>query len=528
VTNPLLGKVRLGRDPRQRREMVGAVKTCSAALAVLLLITPCFAEINRPIQTESGLVTGVTGRDASITVFRGIPYAEPPVGSLRWTPPRSPQSWEGVRKAEHFSDACAQIFPTGDFPKSEDCLYLNVWTPSESRGTGLPVMVWIHGGGMRVGSSREALYDGEELAKKGVVVVTLNYRLGIFGFFAYPELTKESAHHASGNYGLLDQLTALKWVHSNIAAFGGDPEKVTIFGQSAGAFSVNSLVASPLSKGLFRAAISESGGVGAGFGRTTLPSLEESEKAGIKVAESVGAHSLAELRALPTDKLLEAGGFPGANVDGWFFPESPAAILKEGKENKVTMIIGSNSDEGQHFIRSALPASGFIQHAEETYGNDSAEYLKVYPGDSDQSAKVSQQQQFADRTALAERKLAADLVRSGAKVFLYYFTYLDEGSYNSEPPTLGLRLGADHGAELPYVFGLLNHWKTTVPENDLMLQKVVMSYWTNFAKTLDPNGTDLSLWTSFARSDIDVMVLDRNVGMRTHPRTAQLSFLQTH
>src|SRR5207248_402254 len=155
-------------------------------------------------------------------------------------------------------------------------------------------------------------------------------------------------------------------------------------------------------------------------------------------------------------------------------------------ENKVTMIIGSNSDEGQHFIRSALPASRFVQHAEETYGNDSAEYLKVYPADSDQSAKVSQQQQFADRTALAERKLAADIVRSGAKVFLYYFTYLDGGSYNSEPPMLGLRLGADHGAELPYVFGLLNHWKTTVPENDLMLQKAVMSYWTNFAKTLDP------------------------------------------
>jgi para-nitrobenzyl esterase len=495
-------------------------------VVLMLLMTPCFAEMRQPVRTDSGLVNGVPGRDASITVFRGIPYAEPPLGKLRWTPPHPPRSWKGVRTADRFSDGCAQVFPKGDFPKSEDCLYLNVWTSAKSAGAGLPVMVWIHGGGFRVGSSREALYDGEELAKKGVVVVTMNYRLGIFGFFAYPELTRESAHHASGNYGLLDQLAALKWVHRNIAAFGGDPNKVTIFGQSAGAFSVNAQVASPLSKGLFRAAISESGGVGAGFGRTALPSLEESEKAGVKTAESLGAHSLAELRALPTEQLLQAGGFSGANVAGWFFPESPAAIFKQGNENKVTMILGSNSDEGQHFLRSVMNAGEFVKHAEKTYGKDAAEYLKLYPGDSDQSAKISQQHQFADRTALSERELAGQATRNGARVYLYYFAYLDAGGYNSEPPTLGLRLGADHGAELPYVFGLLNHWETTVPGGDLKLQNIVMAYWTNFAKRLDPNGPGLPAWKPFKAGSDAVMVLDKTVGMQPHPRAAQIDFLQ--
>jgi len=379
-----------------------------------------------------------------------------------------------------------------------------------------------------VGSPREALYDGEELARKEVVVVTVNYRLGVIGFLAHPELTKESPHHASGNYGLLDQLAALKWVQRNIAAFGGDPKKVTIFGESAGAFSVNSHVASPLSNGLFRAAISESGGVGAGFGRTELPSLEESEKKGVKFAESVGAHSLAELRAMPAEKLLQAGGFPQANVDGWFFPESAASLFKEGKENKVPFLLGSNSDEGQHFIRSVLPASEYIGQAKKDYGDDVAQFLRLYPSDSDQAAKISQQHQFSDRTALATRNLAGDVARGGTKVYLYYFAYQDGGVYDTETPTLGLRLGADHGGELWYVFGVLNHWKTAVPEADLKVQNTVMSYWTNFAKTLDPNGGGLPAWKPVGQSTDQVMVLDQSVGTQPHPRAAQLDFLHTH
>jgi para-nitrobenzyl esterase len=503
------------------------VKNCWIVLATAVLLTPYFAEMKRAVRTESGLVSGVAATDASVIVFKGIPYAEPPLGNLRWTAPRPPLRWDGVRNADHFSDACAQIFPKADFPKSEDCLCLNVWTPAKSRGAGLPVMVCIHGGGLMVGSPREALYDGEELARKGVVVVTVNYRLGIIGFFAHPELTKESPHHASGNYGLLDQLAALQWVHRNIAAFGGDPKKVTTFGESAGAFSVNSHVASPLSNGLFRAAISESGGVGAGFGRTELPSLEESEKKGVTLAESLGAHSLAELRAMPAEKLLPAGGFPQANVDGWFFPESAASLFKEGKENKLPILLGSNSDEGQHFVRSVLPASEYIERAQKDYGDDATKFLTLYPSDSDEAAKISQQHQFSDRTALATRNLAADIARRGTKVYLYYFAYQDGGAYDTETPTLGLRLGADHGGELWYVFGVLNHWKTAVPETDLKMQDTVMSYWTNFATTLDPNGADLPLWKP-VESNNQVMVVDERVGMQPHPRAAQLDFLQSH
>ena len=494
----------------------------------MLLVTPCLAARKSMVQTQSGLVSGVAGIDAAITVFKGIPYAEPPVGNLRWTAPRPPRSWQGVRQADHFSDACTQIFPKLDSAKTEDCLYLNIWTPASSAAAALPVIVWIHGGGFRVGSGREPLFDGEDLAKRGLLVVTLNYRLGIFGFFVHPELTKESTRAASGNYGLLDQLAALQWIQRNIAAFGGDPNKVTIFGQSAGALSVNCLVASPLAKGLFRAAISDSGGVGAGFGRTDMPSLEEREKAGVKLAESVGARSLAELQALPAQKLLQIGTIIGPNVDGWLLPESVDSLLKSGRENKVPMLSGSNSDEGQHMIRSAWPARDYVEHARLAYDEDAKEFLVLYPSDSDDSAKASQQRQFADQVALGERALADDVVRGGANAFLYYFSYLDTGDYNSEPSTLGLKLGADHGAELPYVFGLLNRWKSAVPESDLKLQNVVMSYWTNFVKTLNPNGRALPVWKSFRDSRDAAMVLDQSVGMRAHPRGAQLEFFRAH
>ena len=222
------------------------MRKCSVVLLTTILVSCGFAQMQQPVRTESGAVSGIPGKDTSITVFKGIPYAEPPVGKLRWTAPRPAQPWQGVRKADRFTDGCPQNFPKLGTPMNEDCLYLNVWTPAKSSSAALPVLVWIHGGGLLVGAAREPLFDGEELAKKRIVIVTLDYRLGVLGFFAHPELTKESPHHASGNYGFLDELAALKWIHDNIAAFGGDPNKVTIFGQSAGALSVNALVASPL------------------------------------------------------------------------------------------------------------------------------------------------------------------------------------------------------------------------------------------------------------------------------------------
>ncbi|MBS1850565.1 MAG: carboxylesterase family protein [Acidobacteria bacterium] len=495
--------------------------------SAVLMAGICYAQIAQPVHTDGGQVRGVPGRDRSITAFKGVPYAEPPVGNLRWVEPHPPRPWEGVRNADHFSDGCAQNFPQGDFPKSEDCLYLNVWTPAKSGKAGLPVMVYIHGGGLRVGSAREALYDGEELAKKGIVVVTLNYRLGILGFFAHPELSRQSPYHTSGNYGLLDQNAALQWVNRNISAFGGDPRKVAVFGQSGGAFSVVSQVVSPLSKGLFRAAIVESGGVGPGFARTELLSLEDGEKAGVKFAESVGVRTVAELRAMPAEKLLSAGSAE-ANVDGRFFPASPLALLQEGKQNKVAMIVGSNSDEGQHLFRSPLPPGEYLDKARTAYGPDADKFLTLYPNDSEDASHISQQRMFADRMAWGEQNLAAAMAGVGANVYLYYFDYLDEGGYNGEPATLGLRLGADHGAELPYVFGLLNHWKAAVPYQDLQLQNTVMQYWTNFVRNLNPNGQGLPVWHAFHGFDSPLMVLDKSPSMRRHPRAAQVEFLRAH
>src|SRR5690242_10614928 len=270
------------------------------AVFTLMLLAVAICSAADQVRTQSGVVEGGRTVDG-VRAFKGIPFAAPPVGNLRWRPPQAAQSWTGVRKATQFGARCMQgriyedmVFR--DSGPSEDCLYLNVWTPATSADARLPVMVWIYGGGFQAGSASEPRQEGENLAKKGVIVVSLNYRLGIFGFFSHPELTRESPHHASGNYGLLDQVAALKWVQTNIGAFGGDPAKVTIAGQSSGAFSVNMHVASPLSKGLFRAAIAESGGVGAGFARTGLPSLSESEQAGVKLAESLGARSLADLR----------------------------------------------------------------------------------------------------------------------------------------------------------------------------------------------------------------------------------------
>lgn len=505
------------------------MKIAWAACIAILATAPCQAAISSPVKTENGLVRGVPGRDAAITAFKAIPYAQPPIGKLRWTLPRPARNWSGVRKADKFSAGCAQLFPQAQFPRSEDCLYLNVWTPANAAAARLPVMVWIHGGGLRVGSAAEPLYDGEEIARKGVVVVTFNYRLDVFGFLAHPELSKESGHNSSGNYGLYDQVAALRWVQKNIAAFGGDPAKVTIFGQSAGAYSVASHVASPVSKGLFRAAIIQS--LRSNYAAVPMRSLQEGEAAGVELARSVGANRLADLRTMPADKLLAANktGVPvSANVDGRFLPQSADEIYRAGRQNKVSVLIGSNSDEAQHAIRSALSAGDYMAKAQKDYGADAGAFLALYPGNSDLEAKEFQQRRLADLTAFGEQSLARQIAASGAQAYLYYFSYVDRGGYNSEEPVFGLKLGADHGAELPYTFGLLNHWNKPVPDDDRKLQTAMMAYWVNFATTLDPNGAGLPTWTPVTQTGDDVMVFDRSLGMQTHPRAAQLRFQTLH
>jgi para-nitrobenzyl esterase len=513
-------------QPLSREEFM---KLALAACIALLVTAPCHAGIDSAVKTQSGMVSGVAGRDAAITAFKGIPYAKPPVGKLRWALPQAPAKWKGVRRADQFSAGCAQLFPKATFPQSEDCLYLNVWTPAKAPNAKLPVMVWIHGGGLRVGASAEALYDGEEIAKKGVVVVSFNYRLDVFGFFAHPELSKKSGYGASGNYGHYDQLAALRWVQRNVAAFGGDPSKVTIFGQSAGAYSVANQVASPMSKGLFRAAIIES--LRGNYALTPMQSLSEAEAAGTAFARSVGANSLAELRALPVEKLLAAShsaGAPTANVDGRFLPRSPDDVYRSGNQNKVPVMIGSNSDEAQHSIKSALSSVAYIAKAETAYGSDAAAFLALYPGGTDLEAKEHQQRQLADVTALGEQAFARFVSASGQTAYNYYFSYVDNGSYNAEPVKFGLKLGADHGSELPYTFGLLNHWDKPVPDTDRNMQTVMMGYWVNFAKALDPNGEGLPIWKPVAPDSDEIMVFGDKIGMRMHPRAAQIRFLRSH
>ncbi|HEX5084247.1 MAG TPA: carboxylesterase family protein, partial [Blastocatellia bacterium] len=356
-------------------------------LLLLSTLTASTRTVNDTVRVEGGLLEGVPSSGSSVHVFKGIPYAAPPVGDLRWRPPQPPAKWEGVRKADEFSDSCAQNLArsrnpwTAEFMSQsqagEDCLCLNVWTAAKTGGERRPVFVWIHGGAFTEGSGEVAVYDGAELAKKGLVVVTINYRLGVFGFLAHPELTKESSRNASGNYGLLDVVAALEWTHKNIAAFGGDPRRVTVAGQSAGAFAVHALMASPLAKGLFHRAIAQSG---SGLGRRNRD-LAEAEKDGVKFAESKGAHSIHELRAMSARDLTMGGGMRfGPVVDGWFLPADVEAIFAQGKQNDATILTGLTADEG-----SASPAYGklkadeFKKQVQQRFVDLAETFLKFYP-----------------------------------------------------------------------------------------------------------------------------------------------------
>lgn len=489
------------------------------ALAIShLLWTASWAAASAPkVKTHSGEVEGkVVG---SVHAFLGIPYAAPPVGDLRWKAPLPAAKWSGVRQATDFGPHCLQGPVYGDMVfrdpgGSEDCLTLNVWVPASHAGK-LPVMVWIYGGGFVAGTTSEARQDGTNLAKHGVIVVSMNYRLGVFGFFVHPELAKESGHNSAGNYGFLDQLLALKWVHENIAAFGGDPENVTIFGESAGSFSVSAQMASPLAKGLFQKAIGESGAAFHSSGLRFAPVSVREEKDVKLVSDKLGVSTLAELRALPAQKLLEAFSPPksrgfdfGPDVDGYFLPESVPAIFAAGKQNDVPLLAGWNHDESSFevVLNPQKPtAESMKANAEKDFGDKADEFLNLYP--TDNAHLLRSAIDFASDRFIAFSTWAWMEAQSETGKQPIYRYRFDLG-----PPTApgAPKLGAYHSAEIEYVFGQLDSKKDVAwVEANRELSELMQKYWTNFARSGDPNGPGLPRWPMYLAADgWPVMYLD--------------------
>jgi para-nitrobenzyl esterase len=485
------------------------------AAFILSSASLCFSKpSNRGvIKVEGGLVRGTV--TDSMMVFKGIPFAAPPIGELRWKAPQPVIPWKGIREAKAFGNSPVSSM---GFPKesSEDCLYLNVWSPAKSASDRLPVMVWIYGGGFSMGTS--SFYNGEAIARTGVIVVTINYRVGKIGLFAHPELSAENKNHVSGNYGILDQIAALKWVQNNISGFGGDPSKVTIFGESAGGISVSMLAASPLAKGLFRGAISESGSSFGPIRSVSYPgenmkTLAMAEKEGSVFAESLGAKSIAELRAMDASAfakqdMVTGGAWP--IVDGYVIPDDQYKMYEAGNYNDVALLIGYNSDEGDSFEFNSDPAA-HIAHVRARYEDYADKLLAAYPvGENDVP------------------KTARDLGRDAAfgwgtwtwgrlqnqtghqPVYMYYFD--QPPVYPETSPKFGHR--SPHGQDVDYVFQSLRN----PSESDKALAGYMLRYWTNFVKYLNPNGdgndSNLPVWPLFKNDNSKVMVL---TGEKPHP-----------
>ncbi len=478
--------------------------------------TTLFAQSKPPVLTIStGKIEGVI-EASGVHSFKGIPYAAPPVGALRFREPQPAKSWTGVRKADHFGPRAMQLGLFSDMQfrsdgMSEDCLYLNVWTPGS--GSKLPVLVYFYGGGFRGGDGSEYRYDGESLATKGCVTVTLNYRLGIFGFLSLPELTKESPNHASGNYGLLDQHAALEWVKQNIAAFGGDPEHVTIAGESAGSFSVSAQMASPLSKGLFAAAIGESGSL---LGKNSAQPLEAGERDGSSfggklVGDITGL--LAKLRAMPADSLLAAtaksGWFPVV-VDGYFFPKTPRAIFAAGEQMHVPLLAGWNSAEQNYkaLVGNDTSVEHYQQEVHKAFGDKADKILEVYKATTPAEVKKAATALESDNwIAYGTWKwLVEHLGTGGSPVYRYWFAHPRPASVDGKTPAAE---GAGHSWEIEYALGNLKTNKVYAwTPLDYRVSDIMENYFANFIKTYNPNGNGLPNWQPLSADDPSFMVID--------------------
>ncbi len=508
-----------------------------AALVVSLVPTLGASTLGRAkheyvVRTASGRVSGEVVPHAKVVVFKGIPYAAPPVGNLRWRAPQAVRPWKGIRRADHFSDSCVQETPNEFLPwtpafmthrkVSENCLYLNVWTPQASARANLPVIVFIHGGAFTSGAGSIRIYNGTHLAQTGLVIVTINYRVGIFGFFAYPQLTAESRHHASGDYGLLDQIAALRWVQRNIGAFGGDPHRVTIWGQSAGAMSVEALTLSPLAKGLFQRAQADSGIGVRGFG---APSLKTAESNGERFAQRVGADSLKELRAIPAAKLLAAmrpSDEVGPDIDGWVLPASLRKLTADGSGSHVPLIAGWNAND---WLLGSPPVSSVKAYqalAHRLYGTMSGEFLRLYPASTVGEAKAMEKLSSEDRdrvstylwAVLREKSPSA---RGPQPIYTYYF---DRAIPWPEHP----EFGAFHSSELPYFFRNLKRMIRPWEPVDFKISDEASAYLKNYAVTGNPNGQGLARWPGLSAGSPYSLRLGARTGAMPLATPARLAF----
>jgi para-nitrobenzyl esterase len=480
-----------------------------AVAIALITADSCSVKAKKPlildpvVQTKSGLVKGIINETGSVVIFKGIPYAAPPVGDLRWKEPQPPVPWEGVRDAGKFCASCMQVraYSRNPWTKefmvqdsiSEDCLFLNIWTPAKTSGDKLSVLVFLHGGGMVEGSGAIDVYNGEELAHKGIIVVTINYRLGVLGLLVHPELTAESPHKSSGNYSYLDQVAALTWVKNNIAAFGGDPEHVTIAGQSAGAGSVRMLLASPLAAGLFHGAITESGSSFAGSTGGGSNTLVETEKRGLEFASNKGASSLAELRALSAQQIIAVDTTKppirfGGIVDGYFLKNDIITTYNEGKQNDVPFITGMNEGEVRY------------------NGEKNKAFEALFPSKSKEE-EVTAGKEAAQEQARLNTYLWLEFRSKTSKTngYEYYFNRAIPWPEHPE-------FGAFHTSEVPYVFNNLKMLDRPFTAVDTMVADVMSSYWVNFVKTGNPNGEGLPEWRAFSDKK-EVMRIGENMGM---------------
>lgn len=494
-----------------------------------------------PVQAkiETGIVEGLYDTQTGLQLYLGIPFAKPPVGELRWKAPQAPEKWTGVKETKKFGPRAVQAIVFGDMTSrsygiSEDCLYLNVWTPAKRNTTGLPVLVYFYGGGNVAGDGSEPRYDGASMAKKGIVVVTVNYRLNIFGFFAHPELSAEAPYKASGNYGLLDQNAALKWVSKNIASFGGNPKKVTIAGESAGSIDVCSHMASPLSKGLIAGAIGESG---AAINPTMAPvTLAEAEKQGLEFAKNAGNLSLKQLQSMSTREIYELYneskrfGFP-AVIDGYFLTKSVVEVFKAKEQSQVPLLVGWNSAEipGMAFM-AGMPYTdeNYVTRVKATYPDDYEEVLKLYPHSSGKEIELSATALASDRFIAYSTWKWFDLQRKNSDQPVYRYLYsklrppllkqelssgLAGGTVKKDENVVKVpeAIGAPHACEIEYCMGNLGLVKDYAwTRDDYKVSETMQNYFANFIKTGNPNGAELPEWKVADSQDTapPVMIID--------------------